>query len=57
MICLIYASSATKAMSQDELKALLAKARTNNQRDNITGMLLYNDGNFLQVLEGEAEGS
>lgn len=49
---LIYASSGTKLMSDDELLELLAKSRANNTRRNITGLLLYQDGNFMQVLEG-----
>ncbi len=31
---------------------LLAKARENNTQLDVTGMLVYHDGNFLQVLEG-----
>lgn len=31
---------------------MLAKSRSNNVRDGISGMLLYRDGDFLQVLEG-----
>ena len=30
-------------------------SRRNNIRDGITGMLLFEDGTFLQVLEGEEE--
>ena len=32
---------------------LLEHARRNNERAGVTGMLLYKDGKFLQVLEGE----
>ena len=53
LVSLIYASSAVKRMSQEELLAILEKSRENNEKRNITGMLLYKDGNFLQVLEGE----
>jgi hypothetical protein len=53
LIHLIYASTATRAMSEAELLALLQKSRTNNAKRGIRGMLLYQDGNFLQVLEGE----
>ncbi len=55
MISLIYASSATQKMSSDELMTILNKAREKNQSLDITGMLLYRDGNFLQVLEGDEE--
>ncbi len=53
MIYLVYVSSATRLLSEAELIELLQTARTNNQRDGITGMLLYSDGNFMQVIEGD----
>ena len=40
-------------MSDDALLELLQKARARNERCQITGMLLYKDGHFMQVLEGE----
>lgn len=55
LIQLIYASSATRLMTDEELVELLRISRQNNHPRGITGMLLYRDGNFLQVLEGEAE--
>lgn len=55
LITLIYGSAAVEPFSEAELVALLEKAREKNRRLGITGMLLYRDGNFLQVLEGEAE--
>jgi hypothetical protein len=48
----MYASSASHLMSADELVHLLRQSRENNTPREITGMLLYSDGNFLQVLEG-----
>ena len=53
MLQMIYTSVASRKFSADELKELLVIARRNNSRDGITGMLLYKDGNFLQLLEGE----
>lgn len=53
LVNLIYASSAACEMTSDDLLQILAKAREKNGRLNITGMLLYRGGNFLQVLEGE----
>ena len=53
MIHVIYISSATRNMSEDDLLMLLEECRKNNQQKNITGMLLYREGAFLQVLEGE----
>lgn len=55
MLQMIYTSAATKKFSAPELKELLEKARRNNTANEITGMLLYEDGTFLQVLEGEEE--
>lgn len=51
--CLVYASAATKEVETEELEEILAVARENNTRANITGMLVYYDGSFLQALEGE----
>lgn len=55
MLSLIYSSSAVKFFSEAELKDLLRKAQENNLRQQLTGMLLYHDGNFMQVLEGPDE--
>jgi len=55
MYHLIYVSSASKPFSQLELGDLLIKARQNNIRLGITGMLIYRDGNFIQLLEGEED--
>jgi hypothetical protein len=53
MFHLVYVSSAVKPFSKAELVELLKEARENNERLDVTGMLLYRDGNFMQVLEGE----
>jgi Sensors of blue-light using FAD len=52
LIQLIYASAATKLFTPAELRELLRLARAKNQRLDVTGMLLYHQGSFLQVLEG-----
>jgi hypothetical protein len=52
MYSLTYVSSATRPFTQQELRSLLVVARTRNDRSGVTGMLLYKDGNFMQVLEG-----
>lgn len=54
MIHLIYVSSATQNMDEASLLSLLAQARERNKQQEVTGMLLYGNGNFLQVLEGKA---
>jgi hypothetical protein len=50
---LVYLSSAVTAFSTQDLRELLTKSRVNNSSLDVTGMLLFKDGNFLQVLEGE----
>ena len=54
MIQLIYGSTAVKPFTSPELVELLNKARQKNERLNITGLLLYFDSSFIQVLEGDA---
>lgn len=52
---LIYASAAQTMLDPLQLGAILEVARRNNARLNVTGILLYHDGSFFQVLEGETE--
>lgn len=53
LVQLIYVSSAKYLMTEHELVDLLKAARVANLSHGITGLLLYNDGNFMQVIEGE----
>jgi Sensors of blue-light using FAD len=55
MIHIIYASVETQDFSSAQLTELLQKARVKNEDLHVTGMLLYSDGNFFQVLEGEPD--
>jgi hypothetical protein len=50
---LVYVSSAAKLFGQEELLLLLAECREHNERHGITGLLLYNKGNFMQAIEGD----
>ncbi|MEO7414184.1 MAG: BLUF domain-containing protein [Opitutaceae bacterium] len=50
---LVYASSATVPFPEADLRALLEVSRRKNSLVGVSGMLLYRDGNFMQVLEGE----
>lgn len=52
MYHLVYTSHAVKPLNEPELIALLKEARDTNKKHGITGMLLYIQGKFLQVLEG-----
>ncbi|MGJ9416559.1 BLUF domain-containing protein [Massilia sp. CMS3.1] len=51
---LVYISQAVRKMSAEDLQAIHAKARANNELIDVTGSLFYNGGWFLQVLEGPA---
>ena len=53
--CLVYLSTARSLFSDSDLMDLLKKSQANNQAAGITGLLLYSNGNFIQLLEGEAE--
>ena len=50
---LIYFSHATRPMEANDLQALLDFARDHNSAHDISGLLLYQAGYFLQALEGE----
>lgn len=55
MLSLIYVSSSVKLLSDAELLDILKVSRENNTSKEITGLLLYKGGNFMQVLEGPDE--
>jgi Sensors of blue-light using FAD len=55
LISVIYASRATEHFHEHEIPELLKQARLANARQELTGMLLYIDGSFLQVLEGQPD--
>jgi len=50
---LIYTSGATRELTGVELARLLLAARRANAAQDVSGILLYDAGSFLQVLEGE----
>jgi hypothetical protein len=55
LIHCIYASAAVRAFDEDTLRELLRLARSRNSQSGVTGMLLYTEGSFFQVLEGKPE--
>lgn len=55
LISLIYASRSTECFHEHEIPDLLQQVRIANAKQEITGMLLYIGGSFLQVLEGPPE--
>jgi hypothetical protein len=52
LVSLVYCSSATRPFDERELAELLAVSRARNSASDITGMLLYRGGEFVQILEG-----
>lgn len=52
---LIYVSSSRFMLEEGELEDILKTSRKNNNALNITGLLLYHEGNFIQILEGDKE--
>lgn len=55
MFQLIYVSQATTSLQLDEIENILEASRTHNQVDQVTGMLMYKDRLFVQILEGERD--
>jgi hypothetical protein len=52
---IIYSSRATQPMSEADLEAILADARQGNEARRVTGALVYVDGHFLQIIEGDEQ--
>lgn len=55
LIQLVYVSAANIEFSAADLDVLLDKARQNNSAIGVTGVLLFHEGTFLQVLEGDEQ--
>lgn len=53
--CIVYLSTATKLLSEKELAGVLHQWQENNRALGISGILLYFNGNIIQVLEGSQE--
>ena len=54
MISLTYLSTATEPFSDAALRDLLGRCREKNHDVDLTGMLLYVGGHFIQTLEGDS---
>ncbi|NJW51937.1 BLUF domain-containing protein [Salinimicrobium oceani] len=52
---LCYVSTVEQDVSQETIEQILKESSINNNRDRITGILLFSNGNFFQVLEGKKE--
>ncbi|WP_347924492.1 BLUF domain-containing protein [Pontimicrobium sp. SW4] len=52
---LCYVSSAKNLLSNLDIEHLFRVNKRNNTELNISGILVYNHGNFLQILEGDEQ--
>lgn len=53
LIHIVYVSFSSNQLSELELDQLLSEIRPKNLANGVTGLLLYNDEIFIQVIEGE----
>jgi hypothetical protein len=53
LYAICYVSSEVNNLSEDDVHKILKQAKINNTINNITGILLYSEGNFFQVIEGD----
>lgn len=55
MKAIVYVSSAVDEISHEKIDHLLTKARERNLEHNLSGLLLFIRGNFMQYLEGPSD--
>ena len=53
---LVYTSVASEDLSHTQLLQILEKARVNNKRREITGMLVYDNREIMQLLDQQVQG-
>lgn len=51
----IYLSHAVRPLDREALRQLVDQATAANAQHNVTGLLVYSDGHFMQVVEGPPE--
>jgi hypothetical protein len=52
---IMYSSEAAAGLATPELEGMLAESRIRNKAHGISGVLVFVDGAFLQILEGEKD--
>jgi len=50
---IVYLSSASDELEIAEISKILSFTEESNNNHDITGLLLFSDGNFFQIIEGE----
>jgi hypothetical protein len=53
---LVYQSQSVAPMSEPDLQRLVASSQARNRKEGVTGLLIYDQGRFLQWLEGPTAG-
>jgi viroplasmin and RNaseH domain-containing protein len=53
LIHIVYVSFSKKSLSEEEILKLLTEVRAKNKAQDVTGLLLYNNEAFIQVIEGQ----
>ncbi|GAB6052006.1 hypothetical protein JCM17960_08260 [Magnetospira thiophila] len=53
LVRLIYSSFAADSLNDEDLQAILLRAQEKNKTKRITGVLVYVNGCFTQILEGQ----
>lgn len=53
---LVYTSTASRPLAKSDLENILTSARKRNLQAQVTGLLLFTDGKFMQYLEGPKAG-
>ncbi|KYG63439.1 BLUF domain-containing protein [Bdellovibrio bacteriovorus] len=52
---LVYLSQAAEDISYSDIQDILEVSRINNETEEVTGVLIFRDGYFLQLLEGREQ--
>ena len=55
MFYIIYSSKAAPGIQESDLKDIISTAEKRNNENHITGILIYHDGTFIQMLEGDED--
>lgn len=55
LVRLIYTSTVADNLNAESVEAILATAKINNAKQNVTGILYFSNRYFLQCLEGERD--
>jgi len=50
-----YVSTASRNLEEEKIENILRISEENNNKNNVTGLLLFSEGNFFQIVEGRKE--